>query len=134
MLEYLNYITSRLPKGAVASLGPDATGVGWVYEYALVSDHHSLGELRAVQDWYIRYQLTTVPGVAEVASVGGHVMRRLTARAKAPGFGSVGFVERRPWERGTEPLTSYRFSYAISEVGQRGLLKERRERLIGGAG
>jgi Cu(I)/Ag(I) efflux system membrane protein CusA/SilA len=75
VLEYLNYITSRLPKGATASLGPDATGVGWVYEYALVSDRHSLGELRAVQDWYIRYQLTTVPGVAEVASVGGHIMQ-----------------------------------------------------------
>ena len=75
VLEYLNYISGRLPKGATVSLGPDATGVGWVYEYALVSDRHSLGELRAIQDWYIRYQLTTVPGVAEVASVGGHVMQ-----------------------------------------------------------
>lgn len=67
-------------------------------------------------------------------AVGGHVIRRLTARAKVSGFGSVQFVERRPWERGAEPLASYQFSYDISEVGQPGLLKTLRDRMVGGAG
>jgi Cu(I)/Ag(I) efflux system membrane protein CusA/SilA len=75
VLEYLNYVSGRLPKGVTPSLGPDATGVGWVYEYALVdrSGRHDLSELRSIQDWYLRYQLTSVEGVAEVASVGGYV-------------------------------------------------------------
>ncbi|MGD2136612.1 MAG: efflux RND transporter permease subunit [Gammaproteobacteria bacterium] len=75
VLEYLNYVGSRLPAGVTPSLGPDATGVGWVYEYALVdrSGRHDLAELRSLQDWYLRYPLQTVPGVAEVASVGGFV-------------------------------------------------------------
>ena len=55
------------------TLGPDATGVGWVYEYALTSDKRSLQELRSYQDWYLKYGLSTVPGVAEVASIGGYV-------------------------------------------------------------
>ena len=75
VLEYLNYVTPRLPPGVAPQLGPDATGVGWVYEYALVdrTGKHRLDELRSFQDWYLRYQLQTVPGVAEVASVGGYV-------------------------------------------------------------
>jgi copper/silver efflux system protein len=75
VLEYLNYVSGRLPRGVTPSLGPDATGVGWVYEYALVdrSGRHNLAELRSLQDWYLRYQLQTVPGVSEVASVGGYV-------------------------------------------------------------
>ncbi len=75
VLEYLNYASSRLPQGVTPSLGPDATGVGWVFEYALVdtSGRHDLAELRSIQDWYLRYPLQTVPGVAEVASVGGYV-------------------------------------------------------------
>ncbi|NOZ14156.1 MAG: efflux RND transporter permease subunit [Acidobacteria bacterium] len=75
VLEYLNYVTPRLPAGVAPQLGPDATGVGWVYEYALVdrSGKHRLDELRSLQDWYLRYQLQTVPGVAEVASIGGFV-------------------------------------------------------------
>jgi len=75
VLEYLNYVTPRLPAGVAPQLGPDATGVGWVYEYALVdrSGKHRLDELRSLQDWYLRYQLQTVPGVAEVASIGGYV-------------------------------------------------------------
>ena len=75
VLEYLNYASARLPKGVSPSLGPDATGVGWVYEYALVdkSGQHDLATLRSIQDWYLRYPLQTVEGVAEVASVGGHV-------------------------------------------------------------
>lgn len=75
VLEALNYVGDRLPAGVTPTLGPDATGVGWIYEYALV-DHtgqHDLAELRSIQDWYLRYPLQTVAGVAEVASVGGYV-------------------------------------------------------------
>lgn len=75
VLEYLQELEGRLPQGAHPVIGPDATGAGWVYEYALV-DHtgkHSLADLRSLQDWYIRYQLETVPGVAEVATIGGFV-------------------------------------------------------------
>ncbi|MBL1277516.1 MAG: efflux RND transporter permease subunit [Ectothiorhodospiraceae bacterium] len=75
VLEYLNYVSSRLPDGLSPSLGPDATGVGWIYEYALVdrTGNHDLAELRSLQDWYLRYPLQTVQGVSEVASVGGYV-------------------------------------------------------------
>lgn len=73
VLEYLSGIQSRLPPGATVELGPDATGVGWVFEYALRSPHHSLQELRTIQDWYLRYELASVQGVSEVASVGGYV-------------------------------------------------------------
>jgi Cu(I)/Ag(I) efflux system membrane protein CusA/SilA len=75
VLEYLNQAQGRLPAAARAALGPDATGVGWVFEYALVdrSGQHDLGELRALQDWFLKYELKSVPNVAEVASVGGMV-------------------------------------------------------------
>ena len=73
VLEYLNYAQKRLPKDVVPALGPDATGVGWVFEYTLSSDKHSLQELRSYQDWYLKYELSSVAGVAEVASVGGFV-------------------------------------------------------------
>jgi Cu(I)/Ag(I) efflux system membrane protein CusA/SilA len=73
VLEYLNGIRQRLPAGVEPTLGPDATGVGWVFEYVLESDRLDLAELRSLQDWYIRYQLTAVPGVSEVATVGGFV-------------------------------------------------------------
>ncbi len=73
VLEYLSAIQGALPPGAKAELGPDATGVGWVYEYVLQSDRHSLQELRSIQDWFLRYELTSVEGVAEVASIGGWV-------------------------------------------------------------
>lgn len=75
VLEYLNYANERLPQGVNPSLGPDATGVGWVYEYALIdrTGKHDLAQLRSLQDWYLRYPLQTVPGVSEVASVGGYV-------------------------------------------------------------
>ncbi|UCD23892.1 MAG: efflux RND transporter permease subunit [Gemmatimonadota bacterium] len=75
VLEYLNGIAQNLPAGAEPALGPDATGVGWVFEYVLESDSHDLAELRSIQDWYVRYQLTSVPGVSEVATVGGFVMQ-----------------------------------------------------------
>ncbi len=73
VLEYLNFASGRLPKGVSPSLGPDATGVGWVYQYALLAKDRTLAELRTIQDWYVRYQLTKAPGVAEVASLGGFV-------------------------------------------------------------
>ncbi len=75
VLEYMQTISGRLPEGVHPTIGPDATGAGWVYEYALV-DHtgkYSLADLRSLQDWHLRYQLATVPGVAEVASIGGFV-------------------------------------------------------------
>src|SRR5262245_14181971 len=75
VLEYLSKILPRLPEGVQTELGPDATSVGWVYQYALVdrSGRHDLAELRSLQDWYLRYHLQAVPGVAEVAAVGGFV-------------------------------------------------------------
>jgi len=75
VLEYLNQVQARLPAGAKPALGPDATGVGWIYQYALVdrSARHDLGQLRALQDWFLKYELKSVPNVAEVASVGGMV-------------------------------------------------------------
>ena len=73
VLEYLNFVAKKLPKGVTPQLGPDATGVGWVFEYALQSKTKGLEELRGIQDWYLRYALASVPGVSEVASVGGFV-------------------------------------------------------------
>ena len=73
VLEYLNVVQSRLPSGVSPQLGPDATGVGWVYMYSLTSDRHDLAQLRSIQDWFLRYELMSLSGVAEVASVGGFV-------------------------------------------------------------
>ena len=75
VLEYLQKLTGKLPSGVAPTLGPDATGVGWVYQYALVDESglHDLAQLRSLQDWYLRYQLESVPGVAEVSAVGGFV-------------------------------------------------------------
>jgi len=73
VLEYLNFAAGRMPKGITPQIGPDATGVGWVYQYALLAKDKTLAELRSIQDWYVRYQLTKAHGVAEVASIGGFV-------------------------------------------------------------
>mgnify|MGYP001374620326 FL=1 len=75
VLEYLNQVQSRLPETAKPALGPDATGVGWIYEYALIdrTGRHDLSQLRSLQDWFLRYELKSLPGVAEVASIGGMV-------------------------------------------------------------
>ncbi len=73
VLEYLNFASGRMPRGITPQIGPDATGVGWVYQYALLAKDKTLAELRSIQDWYLRYQLTKAQGVAEVASVGGFV-------------------------------------------------------------
>src|SRR5438067_10359877 len=73
VLEYLNFAQKRLPSGVTPSLGPDATGVGWVFEYVVPGAKQTLAELRSIQDWFVRYQLAKAGGVAEVASVGGFV-------------------------------------------------------------
>ncbi|WP_404436128.1 efflux RND transporter permease subunit [Stutzerimonas chloritidismutans] len=75
VLEYLSQVQSRLPASAKPSLGPDATGVGWIYQYALVdrSGNHDLAQLRSLQDWFLKYELITLPNVAEVATIGGMV-------------------------------------------------------------
>ncbi|MBS0181525.1 MAG: efflux RND transporter permease subunit [Nitrospira sp.] len=75
VLEYLQKLTGKLPPGVTPTLGPDATGVGWVYQYALIDESgtHDLAQLRSLQDWYLRYQLESVPGVAEVSAIGGFV-------------------------------------------------------------
>ena len=75
VLEYLSQVASKLPKGATPALGPDATGVGWVYQYALVdkTGKYDLAQLRSLQDWFLKYELQAIPGVSEVATVGGHV-------------------------------------------------------------
>jgi len=75
VLEYLNFVSGRLPAGVNPNLGPDATGVGWIYEYVLkdTTGKYDLQQLRSIQDWYLRYELTSVPGVSEIASIGGFV-------------------------------------------------------------
>ncbi|MGZ8209717.1 MAG: efflux RND transporter permease subunit [Burkholderiales bacterium] len=75
VLEYLNFASGRLPRGVSPQLGPDATGVGWVYQYAVLGANRTLAELRTIQDWYLRYQLTKAHGVAEIASIGGFVQQ-----------------------------------------------------------
>jgi Cu(I)/Ag(I) efflux system membrane protein CusA/SilA len=75
VLEYLNFASGRLPAGVAPQIGPDATGVGWVYQYVLLAKDRTLAELRTLQDWYLRFQLKTAPGMSEVASVGGFVQQ-----------------------------------------------------------
>jgi len=73
VLEYLNFAARRLPAGVTPTLGPDATGVGWVFEYVVTGAQRTLAELRSIQDWFVRFQLAKTDGVAEVASIGGFV-------------------------------------------------------------
>jgi Cu(I)/Ag(I) efflux system membrane protein CusA/SilA len=89
VLEYLNTVAGKLPQGVAPSLGPDASGVGWVYQYAVLGANRTLAELRTLQDWYLRYQLTKAPGVAEVASIGGFVQQYqvVVDPAKLRGYG-----------------------------------------------
>src|SRR6476659_4743205 len=96
VLEYLSSLGRQLPKNVVPSLGPDATGVGWAFMYSLNSTNRDLAELRSMQDWYLKYQLTSVEGVSEVASVGGFVKQyQVTVDpAKLRGYGvSISDVE-----------------------------------------
>src|SRR3546814_16502884 len=105
VLEYLNQAQANLPEGATSTLGPDATGVGWIYEYALVdrTGRHDLAELRSLQDWFLRFALKTVSGVAEVASIGGMVKEYQVVLdpVKLAGFGVTysEVVDERPDER-----------------------------------
>jgi Cu(I)/Ag(I) efflux system membrane protein CusA/SilA len=87
VLEYLNYVAGRLPPGITPSLGPDATGVGWVYEYILESDRHDLAQLRSIQDWFLRYELTSVPGVNN--DVGGRLIEMAETEFMVRGLGYI---------------------------------------------
>ncbi len=92
VLEYLSSAATELPEGVRPQLGPDATGVGWVYQYAVVGEGYSLDQLRSIQDWYLRFGLQQVRGVAEVASVGGYVKQYQVVLdpARLLGFGVEG--------------------------------------------
>ncbi len=126
VLEYLNQVQARLPAGARATLGPDATGVGWIYEYALVdrSGQHDLSELRALQDWVLKYELKTVPDVAEVATVGGMVREYQIVldpdRLRAYGIThnqAVEAVQRANGEAGGSVLEIAEAEYAVRASG-----------------
>jgi Cu(I)/Ag(I) efflux system membrane protein CusA/SilA len=97
VLEYLNQVQGKLPAGVSAEIGPDATGVGWIFEYALVdrSGKHDLAELRSLQDWFLKYELKTIPNVAEVASLGGVV---------------------KTWQIVIDPLKLSQYGVSLSEV------------------
>ncbi|MEW6597452.1 MAG: efflux RND transporter permease subunit [Pseudomonadota bacterium] len=126
VLEYLNQVQSKLPAGAKASLGPDATGVGWVYEYALVdrSGRHDLAELRSLQDWFLRFELKSLPGVAEVASIGGMVKayQVVLDPAKLAAFGvtqqqAVAAIQRANQETGGAVLELAEAEYMVRSGG-----------------
>jgi copper/silver efflux system protein len=126
VLEYLNQVQSKLPSGAKASLGPDATGVGWVYEYALVdrSGRHDLAELRSLQDWFLRFELKSLPGVAEVASIGGMVKayQVVLDPAKLAAFGvtqqqAVAALQRANQETGGAVLELAEAEYMVRSGG-----------------
>ena len=97
VLEYLNFAAGKLPRNVTPSLGPDATGVGWVYQYAVLGAQRTLAELRTIQDWYVRYQLTKAQGVAEIASVGGFVQQYVVTvdprKLQAYGIELMGLTE-----------------------------------------
>ncbi|MGI9179047.1 MAG: efflux RND transporter permease subunit [Longimicrobiaceae bacterium] len=124
VLEYLSQVRDQLPAGVTPQLGPDATGVGWVYQYTLESDRHDLAELRSLQDFFIRFQLQSVPGVAEVATVGGFVKQYQVdvdpQRLQAYGI---------PIQRVTEALRM-----ANADVGARVLEMGGREYMVRGLG
>jgi Cu(I)/Ag(I) efflux system membrane protein CusA/SilA len=126
VLEYLNQVQSRLPASAKPALGPDATGVGWVYEYALVdkTGQHDLSQLRGLQDWFLRYELKTLPGVAEVASIGGMVKQYQVvldpARLAAYGVThaqAVGAIQQANQETGGSVLELGEAEYMVRASG-----------------
>jgi Cu(I)/Ag(I) efflux system membrane protein CusA/SilA len=126
VLEYLNQAQARLPAGAQASLGPDATGVGWVFEYALVdrTGQNDLAQLRALQDWFLKYELKSVPNVAEVATVGGMVKQYQVVlqpdklRAYAISHGAVvDAINRSNQERGGSVLELGEAEYMVRASG-----------------
>ncbi|MDR1888508.1 MAG: efflux RND transporter permease subunit [Zoogloeaceae bacterium] len=126
VLEYLNQAASLLPSGVQPVLGPDATGVGWIYEYALIdkSGRHSLADLRALQDWFLKYELKTIPNVAEVASIGGMVRQYqiVLDPVKLAAFGLshvdvAGAVERANQETGGASLELAEAEYMVRATG-----------------
>jgi Cu(I)/Ag(I) efflux system membrane protein CusA/SilA len=126
VLEYLNQVQGRLPEAAQSAIGPDATGVGWVYEYALVdrTGRHDLSQLRSLQDWFLRYEIKTIPGVAEVASVGGMVRQYQVVLdpAKLAGYGithgeAVEAIRRANQETGGSVLELAEAEYMVRASG-----------------
>src|SRR2546421_8590154 len=110
VLEYLQQIAGRLPAGVHPVIGPDATAAGWVYEYLIVDHNHrsSLADLRSLQDWFLRYQIETVPGVAEVASIGGFV-RQYQVRLDPDRLGAWAICGRfRIWKQSPSPARTGR--------------------------
>ena len=124
VLEYLNFAQKRLPAGITPSLGPDATGVGWVFEYAVVGAQRTLAELRSIQDWFIRFQLTKAGGVAEVASIGGFVKQYqvVVDPTKLRAFGI-------PLSRVTDAIRA-----SNADVGGRTIEMSEREYMVRGRG
>lgn len=146
VLEYLNQVQGKLPQGVSSEIGPDATGVGWIFEYALVdkSGKHDLAELRSLQDWFLKYELKTIPNVAEVASVGGvvkqyqvqvdpmklaqygislgEVKQALTTSNQEAGGSSVEMAEAEYMVRATGYLKSLEdFNHIVLKVGDSGV-------------
>ena len=126
VLEYLSQVQSRLPAQARPALGPDATGVGWIYEYALVdrTGRHDLSQLRGLQDWFLRYELKTLPGVAEVAAIGGMVRQYQVVLdpAKLAGYGVthqqvVEAIKRANQEAGGSVLEMAEAEYIVRASG-----------------
>lgn len=117
VVEYLSKLAGQLPEGATPSIGPDATGVGWVFQYALVdpTGKYDLSEIKTFQDWYLKYWLTSVPGVAEVTSVGGfekqyqvEVDPNKLAALKIPIQNVIGAIRESNKDVGGRPLSSWR--------------------------
>ncbi|MCJ2187661.1 efflux RND transporter permease subunit [Novosphingobium beihaiensis] len=126
VLEYLNQVQGQLPDGVNSALGPDATGVGWIYEYALVdrTGQHDLSQLRSIQDWFLRYELKTVPGIAEVASIGGMVKQYQVVLdpVKLAGYGvtfqdAVAAIRRANQETGGSVLEMGEAEYMVRASG-----------------
>ena len=126
VLEYLNQVQSRLPASARPALGPDATGVGWIYEYALIdkTGRHDLSQLRGLQDWFLRYELKTLPGVAEVASIGGMVRQYQVVLdpVKLAGYGvthsqAIDAIQRANQEAGGSVLEMGEAEYMVRASG-----------------
>ncbi len=139
VLEYLNQVQSRLPAGAKPALGPDATGVGWVYQYALVdrSGRHDLGQLRAIQDWFLKYELKSVPNVSEVASVGGMVRQYqillIPDRVRAYGIAHarvIQAIQNANRETGGSVLELGEAEYMVRATGYLKTLEDFREILV----
>lgn len=133
VLEYLNQVQSRLPATAKVSLGPDATGVGWIFEYALVdrTGQHDLSQLRTLQDWFLRYELKTLPNVAEVATIGGMVKEYQVVLdpAKLVGYGMthakvVEAIQRANNEAGGSVLELAETEYMVRASGYLHSLQE----------